>query len=54
MTAVTILANVQYTVFTFIHNPNLDVAQITENVSYTCSLVYFVVVFLLVRILIVR
>jgi hypothetical protein len=43
MTAVAILANVQYTVFTFDHNPNLSVAKTKKNVSYTCSLVYFVV-----------
>jgi hypothetical protein len=39
MTAVTILANVQYTVFTFGHKPNLDIDKITEKVEYTCQLV---------------
>jgi hypothetical protein len=53
MTAVTILANVQYTVVTFSPKPNLDIANmshhhescpdIINNVSYTCRLVSLVV-----------
>jgi hypothetical protein len=43
VTAVTILANVQYTVSTFDHIPNLDITWNTDNVSYICRLVSYVV-----------
>jgi hypothetical protein len=49
VTAATILANMQYTVCTFDHNPNLNVSKSTDNVSYTCRLVSYVVGFLLVK-----